>query len=159
MNTKFLATKTWGEQYPKNNSTLNIPNGKIIEFQLEAKNDIKDVKSEVGFYSERNVEITGMKENLLQTDLKVEVTDVIPPDLYVEIRTDGDLRDAYIESPIDQQAFMCIINEQGIQVSKKEISIDKGNNLFQIENDISPGYYIIQIKNEDHCAVTRFVIN
>jgi len=145
-------------EFSKDNAHLNIPKGKIFEFKLKAKSDIDDVRFLVGLYSNRQPEIVGMKETLLDPSLQIEIKEVIPPDLYIEIRSDGSLHEAFVESPIDQEVILKLISNQGVILSRSTQQIFHGQNHIPLDFNLTSGLYFIQISNEIQSVVASLSI-
>lgn len=135
-------------EFSKNKEPLAVSKGKIFTFKIVANNDVNDARSLVGFYGDRKPEITGMDEKLVNLGIQVKITDVLPPDLYLEIRSDGSNNQAYIESPKDQKVTLQLINYQGIVLESKRFEVSRGKNNIPLNFFLPNGLYFIQINND-----------
>ncbi|HZV71252.1 MAG TPA: hypothetical protein VFG10_16975 [Saprospiraceae bacterium] len=144
--------------FSKNQLPLPLPNGKIFEFKLQAKDDLKNISQLLHWSTDRNVEITGLNENILEPDLKIEITDVQPPDLYVEVRFDEEVQEAYVESPKDQQVIIQMVNDQGFVINKEIQMLSRGANHIPLNNNLTPGIYIVQVLNDKQSTWSKMVI-
>ncbi len=144
--------------FAKDRTPLPIPNGKILEFRLKALHDIKDIEGSIIWHPERNVLVVGEDGNLSNADVQLEIVDILPPDLFVEIRTNGNAKEAFIESPKDQKLSMRVFNEQGLVVRNKLLMLQHGENHIVLENDLVSGLYFIQVANDEQSVVTKMIV-
>ncbi len=138
---------------------LHVSNGKILEFRLKALHDIKDIDGSITWNAERNAVIVGEDGNLSNSIVALEIKDILPPDLYIEIRSDGGVKEAYIESPKAQQVTLHMFNEQGILVSTMNLTIQRGENHIALENGLISGFYVIQLANDEQSVVTKMFVD
>lgn len=144
--------------FSKDKKPLNIPSGKILEFKLKAKKDIEDLNSNVGLNPNRGPEIIGMDEKYFDPSLEIEINELIPPDLFVEIRTDEFSHQFYIESPKDQFVNLQITNESGIRLTNVPTRIIQGENKIPFDQNFPPGIYFLIVSNDKENIVSRFFI-
>ncbi|MGB4846699.1 MAG: hypothetical protein WBP41_02210 [Saprospiraceae bacterium] len=138
---------------------LPVHNGKILEFRLKALHDIKDIDGLITWNAERNAVIVGEDGNLSNYIVALEIKDILPPDLYIEIRSDGGVKEAYVESPKAQQVTLRMFNEQGLMVNNMNLTIQRGENHIVLENDLISGLYVIQLANDEQSLVTKMFVD
>ncbi len=144
--------------FAKHGDPLIIPRGKLAEITLKAKHEIRNVQSSISWNSEWNVEIIGKDESQLNAELKLEIIEIIPSELFLEIRYDGGYSKVYIESPKGQMVSMKFFTYQGQPLYEDQIVLNRGENYFQIPNHYLPGLYLVCVNSINEFRLTKLCI-
>jgi hypothetical protein len=145
--------------YSKNQEPLTIPRGKIIEFKLKAQQDVADFSESLVWHPDRNVEIVGKGEIILIPDVFMEVLEILPPDLYAEIRSGVSVSEIMIESPVYQSVQLRIINYQGYLMVDQKLEVSPGQNINPLPSSFVPGFYMCVVKGEEETRVVKWINN
>ncbi len=145
--------------YAKDMVALNVPMGRVVTFQLKALKDIQDIHQSIGWHDERATEIIGKEGNSLDAEVKLVIVDILPGNLFLEVRSDGDdIHQVYIESPIDQIVDLYLDSYQGQRLLDTRITLTHGENLFPIDVALVPGIYLVHAKGENGVSIAKLCI-
>jgi len=139
-----------------NLSSLEIESGTIMEIELYAKRDVLNLGSSVGWNKNRNIEISGMNETLINPNINLELVSIIPGNLYSEIRINNGSFVAYIESSKIEKANLRWYNNQGILISSSVVNLNQGENFF-VANFLMPGIYFLQVQGENQLSIAKTI--
>lgn len=145
--------------YSKNGVPLDIQNGRLVSFKIKALHEISDLFKSISWHAERPIEMVGKDESLLQSDVQLKIKDILPPDLYVEIRSDGWRYVAYIESPLEQNVTFQLMDGLGQILNKDQVLIYKGDNLIPIEYNLVSGIYLLSVDSKEQKCVAKLCMN
>ena len=138
-------------------SPLDIQSGEIMELELLAKNTVQNLSKSIGWFEGRSSQVSTMDESLIDPHLELELVEVIPAKLYVEVRMDGHQPVLYVESSKNQNAILHCFNSQGVLIRKLQIVLSKGENVIDAGETV-PGIYYFQIQAENQVATARSFI-
>ncbi len=142
--------------FSKSLEALQIPRGKLVEIKIEARHNISDISKSIRWHPNRIIELVGEKETSLEPEVTLEVLDVLPSELYVEVRTGMAIPQLMVESPKDQQIQVFVFNANGQAVYTELHLVAKGQNNFPLREDLIAGIYLINVQSEHQHFVTKW---
>lgn len=143
-------------EFSRDLQPMNIPRGRMLEFKLKANRDILNVNDAIGWYPSRTIELVGVGESILIPDVTMEIMDILPPDLYAEVRRDFSVDQLLIESPMDQLMNLKIFNSQGQLVQEELLQLNHGSTTFTLPQDFICGLYVCLLNNDKETFIVKW---
>ncbi|HSF89553.1 MAG TPA: hypothetical protein VLA46_09065 [Saprospiraceae bacterium] len=136
---------------------LTVPRGKLVELKLEAKHDISDVTESITWLPSRSVIVLGANEEILEPDVTIEILNILPGSLYAEVRSFGYSAELMVESPVDQNVHLKIINYQGHLAHDEYLTISPGQNVLELPTNLLPGMYVCIVEGQFQRSVIKWI--
>lgn len=144
--------------FAKTNDPLLVPTGKILQIKLKSIRKIDDIQKSISWDPNRAVEFVAKDLGNIDAYLELNITDILPQDLYLETRADGNNQEAYIESPTDQSVKFRVFNSEGLPIKEEILALHRGENHFPLVHDLVSGMYILQVSNEIQMTTSKVII-
>lgn len=140
--------------YSRNGSSMHIPRGRIAYLELKANQDILDFNQAMKVFPGRHIEVIGQKEELLYSEVRIDLENVMPPDFYAEVRRDQNQRDfLYVESKVGHWSRLDIYLSSGQSIQTSKVWFDPGLTMIDLPSEIPQGLYLCTLRGHDSFAL------